>query len=109
MSMLTCMVHVVSIKSNSMHILYYPRVYLDHPCTIRKTSNVCQDIGLTSDVQICKLSNLHIPNDQICIFININDNIRNKRKIEQNLRVRACKINYISAACYPILPALVQI
>ena len=36
------MVHFVSIKRNSMHIPLYPRVMLDQPRTIRKTSNVCQ-------------------------------------------------------------------
>ena len=34
--------HFVSIKSERMHIPEYPRVQLDQPCTIRKTSNVCQ-------------------------------------------------------------------
>ena len=42
MSMPKYMVHFVSIKRNSMHIPLYPRVMLDQPRTIRKTSNVCQ-------------------------------------------------------------------
>ena len=36
------MVHFASIKSERIHIPEYPRVQLDQPCTIRKTSNVCQ-------------------------------------------------------------------
>ena len=35
-------VHFVSIKSERIHIPGYPMVQLDQPCTIRKTSNVCQ-------------------------------------------------------------------
>ena len=35
-------VHVVSIKSERIHIPEYPRVQLDQSCTIRNISNVCQ-------------------------------------------------------------------
>ena len=37
----------------------------------------CLDIGLSSNVQICKF-------DIICIFMNINENIRNRRKLVKN-------------------------
>ena len=42
MSMPKYTVHFVSIKSERIHIPEYPRVHLDQPCTIMKTSNVCQ-------------------------------------------------------------------
>ena len=42
MSMPKYTVHIVSIKSERIHIPEYPRVQLDQPCTIRKTSHVCQ-------------------------------------------------------------------
>ena len=42
MSMLKYTVHFVSIKSERIHIPEYPRVQLDQPCNIGKTSNVCQ-------------------------------------------------------------------
>ena len=42
MSMPKYAVHFVSIKSEIIHIPEYPRTQLDQPCTIRKTSNVCQ-------------------------------------------------------------------
>ena len=43
-------------------------------------------------------------NYQICIFMNINENIRNKRKISKKLRGFTCQIFYISAAYFPRLP-----
>ena len=42
MSMPKYTVHFVSIKRERIHIPEYPRVQLDKPCTIRKTSNLCQ-------------------------------------------------------------------
>ena len=42
MSMSKYTVHFVSIKSERIHIPEYPRVQLDQPCIIRKTSNVFQ-------------------------------------------------------------------
>ena len=42
MSMPKYTVHFVSIKSERIHIPEYTRIQLDKPCTIRKTSNVCQ-------------------------------------------------------------------
>ena len=46
----------------------------------------------------------------ICIFMNINENIRNKRKImKKKLRGRTWKFNYTSTAYQPVLPALVPI
>ena len=42
MSMPKYTVHFVSVKSEGIHITEYPRVQLDEPCTIRKTSDVCQ-------------------------------------------------------------------
>ena len=42
MSMPKYTVHFLSIKSERIHIPEYPRVQLDEPCTIRKTSNECQ-------------------------------------------------------------------
>ena len=47
-------------------------------------------------------------NYQICIFMNINENIRNKRKIVKNKEVYIQ--NYLHLSCfYPILTALIPI
>ena len=43
----------------------------------------------------------------ICIFMNINENIRNKRKLVEMLRGYNYKITTISAASYHILQDLV--
>ena len=45
-------------------------------------------------------------NYQICIFMTINENNRNKRNIVKKIQGCTCKFIYISAAYYPKLPAL---
>ena len=47
-------------------------------------------------------------NYPICIFMNINENIRNKRKIVK-IKGVLMHIIHVSAAYYPILQALVPI
>ena len=43
----------------------------------------------------------------ICIFININENIRNKRKMLENLKGCTYNITHLSAANYSRLPKMV--
>ena len=45
-------------------------------------------------------------NDPICIFMNINENIRNKRKVVENLKGCTYNITHITAAHYSRLPKL---
>ena len=58
------------------------------------------------DYQTCnqiKVETLHL----ICIFININENIRNKRKMLETLKGCKYNITHMSAANYFKLPNLV--
>ena len=82
-------------------------------CTILPKCKLLTFLDYQTSYQI-KVEKLHFnpiiwyTNYLICIFMNIKENIRNKRKVLENLKGCKYNITHMSAANYSKLPKLVQ-